>query len=247
MSPVTVAGTLTQVLAEVLAGTRVLPARAPGRARHFRHVRLDAVDAIGRADLRHARGGARDLRRGPARAPHEHAVPHRRLAVRLENPGRAGGLRERADAAADDVRGHEFRAARRRLDGGRPLRFVREIRDGFRPARRDASLAKGIDLSENGQAMEAFHAGRARRPFPRLPAYPGQFRDRRSIAPTSPTTIPSSNGRRRDRRTPRTRANAIWKKMLAEYEPPPIDPGDRRGVAGFHRQAQKASMPDMNY
>ena len=58
MSPVTVAGTLTQVLAEVLAGTAFCQLARPGAPVDLRHVRLDAVDAIGRADLRHARGGA---------------------------------------------------------------------------------------------------------------------------------------------------------------------------------------------
>ncbi len=92
MSPVSVAGTLTQVLAEVHGGSRVLPAHAPRRAGRLRDLRLDAVDAIRRANLRHARGGAGDLWRRPARATDEHALPHRRLALRLEGPGRAGGL-----------------------------------------------------------------------------------------------------------------------------------------------------------
>ena len=70
MSPVTVAGTLAQVLAEVLAGTAFVQLVPPGRAGGLRHLRLDALDAVGRADLRHARGGARHLRRRPARAPH---------------------------------------------------------------------------------------------------------------------------------------------------------------------------------
>ena len=42
-------------------GHGVLPARAARRAGGVRHLRLDALDAVGRADLRHARGGARDL------------------------------------------------------------------------------------------------------------------------------------------------------------------------------------------
>ena len=75
-----------------VGGHGVLPAHPPRRAGGVRNLRLDTVDAVRRADLRHARGGARDLRRWPARAAHEHAVPHRRLALRLEDPGRAGGL-----------------------------------------------------------------------------------------------------------------------------------------------------------
>jgi trimethylamine--corrinoid protein Co-methyltransferase len=73
MSPVTVAGTLTQVLAARRAGG-------------VRHICLDALDAVRRANLRHARSFARDLWRGPARAPDEDAVPHWGLALRVENP-----------------------------------------------------------------------------------------------------------------------------------------------------------------
>ena len=124
MSPVTVAGTLTQVLAEVHGGDSVLPAHPARRAGGVRNLRLDPVDAVRRADLRHARGGAGDLRRRPARAADEHAVPHRRLALRLEDPGRAGGLRERADASADGAGRRQFRAARRGLARRRPHRVL---------------------------------------------------------------------------------------------------------------------------
>ena len=124
MSPVTVAGTLTQVLAEVHGGDGVLPAHPPGRAGGFWNLRLDALDAVRRADLRHARGGAGDLRRGPACPTDEHAVPYRRLALRLEDPRRPGGLRKRADASADGAGGRQFRAPRRRLARGRPRRVL---------------------------------------------------------------------------------------------------------------------------
>ena len=73
-------------------GNRVLPAHPSRRARGVWNLRLDAVDAVRRADLRHARGGAGDLWRRPTRATDEHALPHRRLALRLEGPRRAGRL-----------------------------------------------------------------------------------------------------------------------------------------------------------
>ena len=68
MSPVTVAGTLTQVLAEVLAGGGVHAARAARRAGGVRHLRLFDLDAVGRADLRHAGAVAGLLWRSPAGA-----------------------------------------------------------------------------------------------------------------------------------------------------------------------------------
>ena len=93
MSPVTVAGTAAQTLAEALSGmafTQLVGPGAPVRARQLRVVDLDAV---GRADLRHARAGAGALRDGRARAAARCAVPLGRRALRLEDPRRAGGLR----------------------------------------------------------------------------------------------------------------------------------------------------------
>jgi len=43
-----------------------------------------------------------------------------------------------------------------------------------------------------------------------------------------------------------TRANARWKKMLAEYEAPPLDEGIDEALRGFISQ-RKASMDDAWY
>ena len=55
MAPVTVAGTLTQVLAEVLAGRRLFAAGPAGRAGDLRRLRHVDRHEFRRADLRHAR------------------------------------------------------------------------------------------------------------------------------------------------------------------------------------------------
>ena len=39
------------------------------------------------------------------------------------------------------------------------------------------------------------------------------------------------------------RANAIWKRMLAEYEAPPLDPAIDEALLDFIAR-RKASMPD---
>ena len=93
MSPVTVAGTAAQTLAEALSGMAFVAARRPGRAGRARQLRVVDLDAVRRADVRHARAGARALRDGRARAAPGRAVPLRRRAVRVEDPRRAGGLR----------------------------------------------------------------------------------------------------------------------------------------------------------
>ena len=42
------------------------------------------------------------------------------------------------------------------------------------------------------------------------------------------------------------RANAVWKRMLAEYEAPPIDPGTDEALRDFIER-RKASMPDATH
>ena len=42
------------------------------------------------------------------------------------------------------------------------------------------------------------------------------------------------------------RANGRWKKVLADYEPPPIDPSVDADLQAFMAE-RKASMPDMWY
>ena len=81
---------------------------------------------------------------------------YRRISLCVQASRRTSGLRKRSDASADDSGGHEFRPARRRLNGRRFLRLIRKIRHGLRPARHDAVLAKGVDFSANGLSMEAF-------------------------------------------------------------------------------------------
>ena len=41
------------------------------------------------------------------------------------------------------------------------------------------------------------------------------------------------------------RANALWKQMLHDYEPPPIDPGVDEALLDFVAR-RKAAFPDSN-
>ena len=84
MSPVTVTGTLTQILAEAMAGMCVLADSAAGRAGGVRHLRQLDLHAVRGADIRDAGTRARALWRGPAGAAARRAVPLRRLALRLQ-------------------------------------------------------------------------------------------------------------------------------------------------------------------
>ena len=76
-------------------GHGLRPARAARRARGVRLVRFVDVDAVGRADLRHAGAGADPLCARRVRTASGCAVPQRWIAHRLEGRGRPGGLRVR--------------------------------------------------------------------------------------------------------------------------------------------------------
>ena len=93
------------------------PAGRPGRARLVRQ--LD-VDAVGRADLRHARAGPRAVRDGRPGPPAGRAVPLGRQPVRLQAARCPGGLRVGRDPPADRPGRRQLRAPRRRLAGRRP-------------------------------------------------------------------------------------------------------------------------------
>jgi trimethylamine:corrinoid methyltransferase-like protein len=60
------------------------------------------------------------------------------------------------------------------------------------------------------------------------------------------TTIRSSNGAREGSKDAATRANALWKSMLAEYEAPPLDQTKDEAIREFIDK-RKASMPDATY
>ena len=91
MSPVTVAGTLSQVLAEAMAGcalTQLGPPRGAGGVRRLRELHLDAVR---RPDLRQPGRIAASERSRQACAPSQPALPLRRVVHGLQGAGRAVG------------------------------------------------------------------------------------------------------------------------------------------------------------
>ena len=154
-SPATAAGAATQTLAEALAGMAYVQLGAPWCAGSLRFVRVVDVDAVGGADVRNAGACAR-------------AVRARRLRPQARVPFRSGGsltASKAADAqaayesantlAAHDPRRRELRAARRGLARGRAHDGLREVRARSGPVRADARPRQGMDLSPNGQAVDA--------------------------------------------------------------------------------------------
>ena len=202
MSPVTVAGTLTQVLAEVLAGAALTQLCRPG---------APVVIGCFAASISMQSGAPTFGTPEPTLVSYGAAQLARRLGIPFRTGGalcaskvvgRAGRLRERQHAELDGARRHQFRAARRRLAGRRALLRLREIRHGLRPARHAAALHRRRRPHRERPGAFRHPRGRARARTISAASTRRTISRRRSTAPPSPTTIPSSNGWRRARRPP---------------------------------------------
>ena len=98
-------------------------------------------------------------------------------------------------------------------------------------------LAKGIDLSENGQAMDAIREVGPGSHFLGCAHTQANFETafyRSTIADNNSYEQWEAEGAQ----DAAQRANKLCKTMLAEYEAPALDPGDRRGAEGIHRQEE---------
>ena len=126
------------------------------------------------------------------------------------------------------------------LEGGLVAGYEKFVMDADQLAMMQA-LAQGMDLSVRGQALDAirevgpgatFSAARTRRQISRP----------RSTSRPSPTTPPTSSGRRgqADRGAACQRG---WKKMLAEYQDPGIDQAADEAMLEFIAR-RKAVLTD---
>ena len=153
------------------------PGGQPGRAGHLRRVHLERRHAVGRAGVRDAGVHAdRDDRR-PAGAALRRAVSLVQR-QRRERARRAGGLRVGLLAVGRDHGRGQPADARRRLDGGRPPRQLRED-DPRRRAARDGRGVPRPGRRRRGHArLRGDAGGRAGRPLLRRRAHPVALQDR---------------------------------------------------------------------
>jgi trimethylamine--corrinoid protein Co-methyltransferase len=103
-------------------------------------------------------------------------------------------------------------------------------------------LANGYDLSDNGQAMDAVREVGPGSHYLGCAHTQANFETafyRSKVADNSSFEQWQTDG---SQDAP-TRANKIWKAMLASYEAPPIDPGTDEALKEFIAK-KKASMPD---
>ena len=245
MSPVSVAGTLTQVLAEVLAGTAFTQLVRPGAPVIFGTFvstlsMQSGAPTFGTPEAAKAIYGAAQLAR------------------RLNVPFRTGGSLcaskiPDAQAAYESAQtmlptmyaGTNFVLhAAGWLEGGLASSYEKLIMDMDQLGMMHV-LAQGVDLSENGQAMDALREVGPGGHFLGCAHTQANFETafyRSQVADNNSVEQWEAEGRK----DAATRANAIWKKMLAEYEAPPLDPGIDEGLKEFIRK-RKDSMPDATH
>ena len=102
--------------------------------------------------------------------------------------------------------------------------------------------ARGIDMSDNGQATEAFRSNAHGEHFLGNPHTLANFETafwRSDLCDASSFEQWTEEGSLSAAR----RANARWKQLLAEYEPPPIDDAAEAELADYVAR-RKSEMPD---
>ncbi|HEX2303328.1 MAG TPA: trimethylamine methyltransferase family protein [Gaiella sp.] len=242
MSPSTVAATCAQTLAESLAGMA-----------YVQLVRAGAPVVLGSfASSMSMQSGAPTFGTPePALVLYVMAALARRLGV----PFRSGGAltaSKIADAQAAYESANTMQPtmlagvnfvlhAAGWLEGGLSMGYEKFVLDADQLGMWH-SFARGVDLSENGQAMDAFLTNEPGTHFLGHPHTLANFEQafyRSPVADNASYEQWESEGAR----DAATRASAIWRKTLVEYEAPPIDAAVDEELCEWIER-RKASFPD---
>ena len=245
MSPVTVAGTAAQTLAEALAGLTFVQLVNPGAPVIFGSFASSMSMQSGAPTF-----GTPE----PALVLYIMAALARRLGV----PFRSGGglcasKLPDAQAASEAVNtllpaalaGVNFMLHTAGwMEGGLAMGYEKFVMDLDQAAMIEIFL-NGVDMSENGQAMDAI---REVGPGVHFLGCAHTQRNFKTAFYRSPITDNNSfeqweiDGKLDHAQ----RANTHWKKLLAEYQPPAIDPAIDEALLDYIKQ-RKDSMPDAAY
>jgi trimethylamine--corrinoid protein Co-methyltransferase len=244
MSPVTSAGTLAQILAEVLAGAALTQLVRPG---------APVIYGTFASSISMQSGAPTFGTPEPTLV----LIASAQLARRLGIPFRSGGSLcaskiPDAQAAYESAQtllptllaGTNFVLhGAGWLEGGLASGYEKFVMDADQLGMMQV-LAAGVDLSENGQAMSAIEEVGPGSHFLGCAHTQANFETafyRSSIADNNSFEQWESEGAQ----DAAQRANALWKRMLREYEAPAIDPGVDEAVQEFIAK-KKAAVPDSN-
>jgi trimethylamine--corrinoid protein Co-methyltransferase len=242
MGPVTAAGCLSEILAETLAGMALTQIVRPGAP-----VILGSF--VGAVSMR---TGAPTF--GTPEAT-QMIFATAQLARRIGVPCRSGGSlcsSKIADAQAAYESAHTLLPtllagvnlvthAAGWLEGGLVAGYEKFVMDADQLAMMQ-SLAQGMDLSERGQALEAIREVGPGSHFLGCAHTQANFETafyQSTIADYSSYEQWSMEGKL----SAEQRANAVWKKMLAEYQDPGIDPARDEAMKHFIAE-RKAVLSD---
>ncbi|MBT3532877.1 MAG: trimethylamine methyltransferase family protein [Rhodospirillaceae bacterium] len=245
MSPVTVAGTLAQLLAEAMAGIALTQIIRPGVPVIFGTFVSSISMQSGAPTFGTPESGL--LLLGAAQ-----------LARRLKLPFRSGGSLcggKITDAQSAYESANTLQATMNGgvnfvlhgagwLEGGLCSSYEKFVMDCDQLGMM-AVHGKGIDLSENGQALDAIHEVGPGGHFLGCAHTQKNFEQAFFLSDVADNN--SFEQWEIDGSLDTTsRANALWKKMLASYEAPNLDPGIDDALAEFIAR-KKAAVPDSAY
>ncbi len=245
MSPVTVAGTAAQILAEAMAGMAFVQLVRPG---------APVVFGTFSSSVSMQSGAPTFGTPEPSLLMYVTAALSRRLGV----PFRSGGglcASKIADAQAAYESANTLQTAMLAgvnfmlhtagwLEGGLAMGYEKFIMDADQAGMIQRFL-QGVDLSENGQAMDAIREVGPGSHFLGCAHTQANFQTafyRSKIADNNSFEQWQSEGSL----DAAQRANAIWKRMLNDYEAPPIDPATDEALLAYIAQ-RKSSLPDASY
>ena len=245
MSPVTVAGTCAQLFAEALAGMAFAQLVRPG---------APVVFGTFGSSISMQSGAPTFGTPEPGLVLFVAAALARRLGV----PFRSGGglcAAKTADAQAAYESANTLQQAMLAgvnfmlhvagwLEGGLVMGYEKFVMDADQAGMMQVFL-QGVDLSENGQAMDAIREVGPGSHFLGCAHTQANFETafyRSPVADNNSFEQWEADGAMDAER----RANALWKNMLERYEPPSIDPGVDEALQEFMAK-RKASMPDASY
>jgi trimethylamine--corrinoid protein Co-methyltransferase len=245
MSPVTIAGTCAQILAEAMAGMAYVQLVRPG---------APVVFGTFSSSISMQSGAPTFGTPEPSLLMYVTAALSRRLGV----PFRSGGglcASKIPDAQAAYESANTLQTAMLAgvnfmlhtagwLEGGLAMGYEKFIMDADQASMIQRFLG-GVDLSENGQAMSALREVGPGNHFLGCAHTQANFETafyRSSIADNNSFEQWEADGSM----DAAQRANAIWKQMLNDYQPPPIDPATDEALLAYIEK-RKSSMPDASY
>src|SRR3954470_19517410 len=242
MSPVTAAGVCAQTLAEALAGMTFVQLTRPG---------APVILGSFASSMSMQSGAPTFGTPEPALVLYVMAALARRLGVPFRSGGSLCGSK-----IADAQAAYESAAtlqptvlggvnfvlhAAGWLEGGLTVGYEKFILDADQCGMMSV-FVDGVDMSENGQALDAI---RSNTPGTHYLGSAHTLANFETAFYRSDVTDNNSFEQWQEDGSldAAQRANRIWKKMLAEYEAPPIDPGVDEALLDFIAR-RKASMPD---